>query len=148
MRALSDPQFSVFIGCTLVSVVGWLYVVLAPSAHRARALAEKVNISTALSAYAAAVCGALSQTFLKSVSVGVGHSLAQSSWRAALTAVWLQPPMWVVRCAWRVASRGAPPHQPWARVTRATYGGGSALAPRAWRRRSAGSSCAPRFSST
>ena len=106
MRALSDPQFSVFIGCTLVSVVGWLYVVLAPSAHRARALAEKVNISTALSAYAAAVCGALSQTFLKSVSVALSYSLALRAEAAggggdggddgrAWLEPWLEPPMWM-----------------------------------------------------
>ena len=100
LRALSNPQFTLFISVTLISVGAWLAVVLVPPLRRVRALADRANLATALSAYAAAVCGALSQTFLKSVSVAIAesHSLAADPTAASnawLTDVWLQPPIWV-----------------------------------------------------
>ena len=67
--------------------------------RRLRAVADEANLTTPLSAYAAAVCGALSQTFLKSVSVAISYSFSLPvsdgmSWGAtALQEVWLQPPM-------------------------------------------------------
>lgn len=96
LRALADPQFLLFISATLVSVGAWLCIVLAPPLRRIRALADAANLSTAFSAYAAAVCGALSQTFLKCVSVGISYSLTLPSLGASLREVWLLPQMWSV----------------------------------------------------
>lgn len=101
LRALVDPHFMLFISVTLFSVCAWLCVVFAPThaLRRLRAVADEANLTTPLSAYAAAVCGALSQTFLKSVSVAISYSFSLPvsdgmSWGAtALQEVWLQPPM-------------------------------------------------------
>ena len=94
LAALSNPHFMTFVTVALLSVGGWLGVYHAPSLRPLRALADAANFSTALSAYAAAVCGALSQTFLKCVAVAIAHTLALESPQAALSSVWLQPPMW------------------------------------------------------
>lgn len=95
LRALGDPHFKLFVSATLLSVAVWLLVVLAPPLRSVRSLAEGANLSTPLSAYAAAVCGALSQNFLKCVSVAVGHSLSLDAPDAWLRDVWLQPLMWI-----------------------------------------------------
>ena len=94
LAALSSPRFASFVVVTLLSVGGWLSVYHAPPLRSVRLLAERANLSTACSAYAAAVCGALSQTFLKCVSVSIGYSLRLGTLDEALDAVWLKPPMW------------------------------------------------------
>lgn len=74
IAALTNPLFSVFAITSLALVMLWVLMILVPSLgghFRDRALARASTVETALSAYSAAVCGALCQTFLKVVSVAL-----------------------------------------------------------------------------
>lgn len=68
LTAFSKPLFAVFAGTSLLTVVLWcLVLIIKPKAGR-------MHIGTALSAYSAAVCGALSQLFLKVVATALHTS--------------------------------------------------------------------------
>ena len=96
LGALANPQFINFITVTLLSVAIWLLITLAPPLRALRALADSTGVATVLSAYAASVCGALSQTFLKSVAITIGYSLARIDQPGGGWLVpWRLPSMWM-----------------------------------------------------
>mmetsp|Transcript_28605 Transcript_28605/g.92380 ORF Transcript_28605/g.92380 Transcript_28605/m.92380 type:complete len:485 (+) Transcript_28605:17-1471(+) len=65
LTAFSKPLFAIFAGSSLLTVVLWcLVLIVKPNAGR-------MHVGTALSAYSAAVCGALSQLFLKVVATAL-----------------------------------------------------------------------------
>lgn len=70
MRNFLHPQFVAFSASTLTTVVVWLVVWKAPPCVRCRP-APDGPVTTFLSAFTAAACGALSQLFLKIVSVAI-----------------------------------------------------------------------------
>ena len=70
MQNFLHPQFVAFSASTLTTVVAWLVVWKAPPCARCRP-APDGPVTTLLSAFTAAVCGALSQLFLKIVSVAI-----------------------------------------------------------------------------
>ena len=75
-----SPLFVVYAVLSLSIVATWLAISCVPSLrqYKPSGTGRKAMAATALSAYAAATCGALSQLFLKVVATGMGESASCS----------------------------------------------------------------------
>ena len=74
LRTLSHWRFVVFATLGLIAVGIWLMVLKAPALCQHKLLLAKPALVTTLSAFTAAVCGALSQTFLKIISEAIAST--------------------------------------------------------------------------
>jgi hypothetical protein len=86
MADFQKPFFAVFAGASLLTVAVWVLLLLLPPL-RACCLHDASLLATALSAYSAAVCGALCQLFVKVVAVtlhttGGDFTGPDSPWRS------------------------------------------------------------------
>ena len=93
LSTLSHWRFVVFATLGLIAVGIWLMVLKAPALCQHKLLLAKPALVTTLSAFTAAVCGALSQTFLKVVAMAVRISLQDPS--VSRLGPWRQPQMWL-----------------------------------------------------
>ena len=84
---MSDPTFFIVAAVSLCTVAAWLALSLVPSLDRCRPAAGSL-LATALSAYSAAVCGALGTVFLKIVSEAL-----RANAQGASLAIWATVPM-------------------------------------------------------
>ena len=75
LALFTAPPFVVFASVTVSTVAAYLWVLYAPSAAHFRPEPSSF-VSTVCSAYAASVCGALSQLFLKVVSLACHEAVA------------------------------------------------------------------------
>ena len=113
LERFESAEFAIFAAALTVPVLLWAPAVALPSLSTCRDAVDACGFGTPLSAFSAAACGALSQLFVKVVSVSVAHggTGAASPWR--------HPPAYIALGGLGIAA----PLQLW--MLAATLGGGS-----------------------
>lgn len=93
LSTLTHWRFIVLATVGLIAVGAWLVVLKSPALRQHKLLLTRPALVTTFSAFTAATCGALSQTFLKVVAMAVRISLQDPS--VSRFGPWRQPQMWL-----------------------------------------------------